>query len=607
MPLAHSRRIRSALWISSAALVVPIAITLLELPGGGVRPWLRLVALATIGITLGLLIARQRSFEATVGAMEKFDAELRASEAKYSGILAIAADAIITTDQTQKIIHFNKGAEEIFGYPAREAIGRHLAMLLPPRYRHVHDTHLAHFAQSGDTARRMGERREIFGLRADGTEFPAEASISKLVAPDGILFTVVLRDITERKRAEEDERFLSAAAAALGRSLNYEQTLQAIVDTPVPRLADACLLDLVTTSDRLHRIPSARQREDLTPALRALSDALLSWDSPSPVIDVIRRQRAEHVGAVTDEWLEANEEPAALAAWRALGASAMYIIPLSAGEHTLGALTLIGVGDARQFTPERRTLAHKYASLAAASLDNARLYRLAQRANRARDEVLSVVSHDLRNPISAIAMCARVLRDNPPTEDHKREELLVTIGESTQWVNRLIQDLLDVANIERGQLSLHMAPNDPTQLALQAMHMFDVEADEHGITLDTHVDTNLPLVHADPARVVQVLGNLMRNAIKFTPSGGHITLGVAHRGTEVEFFVRDTGVGVPTSNQRQIFERYWQSADGAREAGSGLGLSIAKGIIEAHGGRIWLESSSGEGSTFAFTIPNAST
>lgn len=607
MPFAHSRRIRSALWISSAALIVPIAITLLELPGGGVRPWLRLVALVTIGVTLGLLISRQRAFEATVRAQEKIDEELRASEAKFSGILAIAADAIITTDQAQKIIHFNKGAEEIFGYPASEAIGRHLAMLLPPRYRHVHDSHMEHFARSGDTARRMGERREIFGLRADGTEFPAEASISKLVAPDGVLFTVVLRDITERKRAEEDERFLSAAAAGLARSLNFEQTLQAIVDTPVPRLADACLLDIVTSTDRLQRIPSSRQREDLTPALRALSDVALSWDSPSPVIDVIRRQRAEHFSAITDEWLEANEEPAAFGHWRELGAASMYILPLTAGDHTLGALTLISVDPQRQFTPDRRALAHKYASLAASTLDNARLYRLAQRANRARDEVLSVVSHDLRNPISAIAMCARVLRETPPSEDGKRDELLVTISESTQWVNRLIQDLLDVANIERGQLSLQIAPQDPTQLALQAMHMFDVEAAQHGITLDTQVDTNLPLVAGDPARVVQVLGNLLRNAIKFTPRGGHITLGVARRDNEVEFFVRDSGTGIPAANQRKIFERYWQSADGARESGSGLGLSIAKGIIEAHGGRIWVESVPGQGSRFAFTVPNAST
>ncbi|HVX40094.1 MAG TPA: ATP-binding protein [Gemmatimonadaceae bacterium] len=606
MPLAHSRRIRSALWIATAALVVPVVITLLELPGGGVRPWLRLGALAIIAGTLALLIGRQRAFESTARAMEKFDAELRASEAKFSGILAIAADAIITTDQTQKIIHFNKGAEEIFGYPASETIGRHLAMLLPPRYRHVHDAHMSHFAQSDDTARRMAERREIFGLRADGTEFPAEASISKLVAPDGVLFTVVLRDITEHKRAEEDERFLSAAGAALGRSLNFEQTLQAIVDTPVPRLADACLLDIVTSTDRLQRIPSERQREDLTPALRALSDVVLSWDSPSPVVDVIRRQRAEHVAAMGDDWLEANEEAAAFAHWRELGAKALYILPLTAGDHTLGALTLISTDEKRQFTPDRRALAQKYASLAAASLDNARLYRLAQRANRARDEVLSVVSHDLRNPISAIAMCARVLRETPPAENGKREELLVTISESTQWVNRLIQDLLDVANIERGQLSLQIAPQDPTQLALQAMHMFDVEAAQHGITLDTQVDTNLPLVSGDPARIVQVLGNLLRNAIKFTPRGGHITLGVAHRDTEVEFFVRDTGSGIPLSNQRKIFERYWQSADGARETGSGLGLSIAKGIIEAHGGRIWVESVPGVGSTFAFTVPNAS-
>ncbi len=117
----------------------------------------------------------------------------------------------------QRIVHFNRGAEEIFGYKASDAIGRHLAILLPPRFRAGHDAHMESFAQSPVTARRMGERREIFGLRADGTEFPAEASISKLVTPDGILFTVVLRDITVQKRAEEDERFLAARRASCRR------------------------------------------------------------------------------------------------------------------------------------------------------------------------------------------------------------------------------------------------------------------------------------------------------------------------------------------------------------------------------------------------------
>jgi PAS domain S-box-containing protein len=529
---------------------------------------------------------------------------MRASEAKYSGILAIAADAIITVDHTQRIIHFNRGAEEIFGYSANEAIGRHLAILLPPRFRGSHDGHLERFAKSPVTARRMGERREIFGLRSDGTEFPAEASISKLVVPDGILFTVVLRDITAQKRAEEGERFLAATTTDLTQTLAVDATLRAIVDLTVPRLADACILDLVGQGGEFTRLTSTRQRSELTPALESLAAQTLTADSPSPVIDAVRRNRREYVDAVDDDWLESNADPEAVAPWRTLGARSLLILPLHVAGETFGALTLIRT-EPSGFDADRRTLAEKYATSAATALENARLYDSAQRANRARDEVLGIVSHDLRNPISAIAMCVRVLKENPPADPAERAGLLDTIQESTDWVNRLIADLLDVANIERERLSLEVRPHEPSQLALQAIHMFEVEARQHGIALEARLPTNLPLVAADGARVVQVLGNLLRNAIKFTPREGSVVIAVEPRDSGVLFSVTDTGPGIGAERQGRVFDRYWQDSVGARSRGSGLGLSIAKGIVEAHGGRIWLESEMGKGSMFAFTIPQS--
>jgi signal transduction histidine kinase len=173
-------------------------------------------------------------------------------------------------------------------------------------------------------------------------------------------------------------------------------------------------------------------------------------------------------------------------------------------------------------------------------------------------------------------------------------------------VNRLIEDLLDVANIERGRLSLHVSPQEPSQLALQALHMFEVEAGGHGIALDARLPTNLPLIAADAARVVQVLGNLVRNAIKFTPRTGRIIIGAEAADGGVAFSVTDTGAGIPAERQARVFDRYWQDAKGARTRGSGLGLSIAKGIVEAHGGRIGVKSELGKGSVFTFTIPQAS-
>jgi PAS domain S-box-containing protein len=553
---------------------------------------------------IAALLAIQQAFVRTrLRQQRRIQDELQASQAKFSGILAIAADAIITVDQAQRIVHFNRGAEEIFGYSANEAIGRHLAVLLPPRYRAQHDGHLERFAQSPTTARRMGERRAIFGLRSDGTEFPAEASISKLVAPDGILFTVVLRDITSQKRAEEGERFLAETSGDLAQTLAVEATTRAIVDLPVPHLADACLLDLAGTAGEFVRVASTRQRSELTPSLTAIVGHRLTHDSPWPVIDAVRRNRREYVDTVDDDWLEGNAELDEIPHWRALGARSLLILPLHSSGETRGALTLIRTKEGG-FDADERALAEKYAISAATALANASLYESAQQANRARDEVLGIVSHDLRNPLSAIAMCARVLKENPP-DPAARDELLDTIQESTDWMNRLIADLLDVANIERERLSLEVQPNEPSQLALQAIHMFDVEARQHGIALEARLPTNLPLVAADGARAVQVLGNLLRNAIKFTPRDGRVVLAVEPHDAGVVFSVTDTGPGIDAEHAARVFDRYWQSSRGARARGTGLGLSIAKGIVEAHGGRIWLESELGKGSRFAFTIPQS--
>jgi PAS domain S-box-containing protein len=556
------------------------------------------------GAAIALLAVQFFYLRSRLGEQARIQEELRASEAKFSGILDIAADAIITVDQNQRIIHFNRGAEQIFGHAAPDAIGRHLAFLLPARFRAIHDAHMEQFARSPITARQMGERRAIFGLRADGTEFPAEASISKLVSRDGLLFTVVLRDITLQKRAEEDERFLSLASSELAQTLAADATLQTLADLPIPRLAEVCIVDLIQAGGVFRRIASARKRPELEAFVRAVEQHPLTEDSPSRVIDVIRRNRPELIERFDDEDFEARAEPGMLEGWRSIAPQAAYILPLHAGGEVLGALSLVRTVPGG-FDAERRSVAEKYAAAAATALQNTNLYQEAKQANRARDEVLGIVSHDLRNPISAISMCAHVLDETPPADETLRRDLLRTIIESTEWMNRLIADLLDVANIERGHLALEVHPENPAQLAEQALHMFEFEAREHGLRFDAEIATRLPTIRADRARIVQVLGNLIRNAIKFTPDGGRVALQLRADDGVVVFSVQDTGRGISTENQAHIFDAYWQSSDGARARGSGLGLSIARGIVEAHGGRIWVESTPGQGSTFSFSIPRA--
>jgi PAS domain S-box-containing protein len=530
---------------------------------------------------------------------------LVASERRFAAILSIAAEAIITVDHSQRVLHFNRGAEEIFGYSEADIIGRHLSVLIPPRFRDAHSDHVQNFARSGAVARRMGERQEIFGLRADGSEFPAEASISKLIGPDGILFTVVLRDTTRQHRASAEQRFLAAASSALSRTLAVDETVRTIVDLPVPLLADASLAVVREPNGSLRRVASRNHAAELSPGIEAVIAERLTGDSPWPSIDVMRRNRRLVVDVVDDEWLERFAEGSELAAWRAVRARSLLIVPIHSSGETLGALTLIRTR-VDPFDDDARGLATTFSATAATALANARLYESARDANRARDEMLSVVSHDLRNPLTAIGMCVHALEFEHDENPEERRELLGTIRASSGLMNRMIEDLLDVASIERGQLSMELTPQDAAEVVRRALQLFAVEAEESGVRLESHVQPELPRISADAGRIVQVLGNLIRNSIKVTPPAGSITLTVEAQRGEVAFAVRDTGRGISAQQLPHVFDRYWQADDASRLRGRGLGLSIAKGIVEAHGGRIWATSQPGRGTEVRFSIPVAS-
>jgi PAS domain S-box-containing protein len=601
--------VNTALRVAIAVLLIPSAFAATEVVTiGGSRPWIRLALLVLAIAAVSVAIRQQRSLEQRLRLQSRTDEELRVSEAKFSGILSIAADAIITIDGAHRILHFNHGAEEIFGYSAAEAIGQPLSALLPERFRATHDQHIEAFGRSAESARRMGHRREVAGLRKNGSEFPAEASISKLDLPDGArIFTVVLRDTTERKRAQDAERFLADAGAKLVRSLETRDVLAAIGAAVTPTLADACFLDVVEESQIIRRTAQAADGEmpQVQHAMRRLADEFApTWDSPSPVADVLRRGRPELVEQVDDEWLASTEEHAdAMAQWRTLGVRSMLIIPLTVGDRTFGAITLLDLGrQPARFNPDARRVVDEFARAAGLALENARLYGAARRATSARDEVLALVSHDLRNPISAIAMCARILREAPPEHPAEREKMLTAITEATVWMQQLIRDLLDVSAIEAGRLSIERRPAALASIVSTATGMVSGEIEQRSMVLDVDVPPDLPTVNVDDRRIVQVLTNIMGNAVKFTDPGGRIVLRATNTPSGVVVSVQDTGIGIDPEAQPHIFDRFWQVHSTPRR-GSGLGLAIARGIVEAHGGRIWVESQPGCGSLFSFSLP----
>ena len=601
-PVVAGTRRGAALPIAAAAVLVLVVVEVLDASGrpGPGRGWLSVILalVATVAVLAALRgVTRDRQ------ASRSLETELRASEQQAAGITAIAVDSIITVDEEQRIIVFNQGAETTFGWKADDVIGQPLSILLPGRFHDVHERHVKRFGAATEVARLMGHRQEIVGLRRNGTEFPAEASISHLDLPGRRLYTVLLRDITERHRQQQDEHFLANAGATLSASLDYESSLISAAHLAIPHLADCCVLDVLGEDGTTRRIASVHEDPDRTKALRALEherETPTNW--PFPVAKAF-----EDRSSVTVDAAPGAPPPSAsasiVAATGRIGITSMTSLPLVARGRLVGALTLLSTDVVRPTDGERLKITETMSKLVALAIDNAGLYRTAQRATVARDEILGVVSHDLRNPLAAISLCARALNAEA-TEDNRRE-LVDTMIESASMMNRLIQDLLDVATIDSGHLRVDPSPQHVEPLVESVLEMTRSAALERHVTVRVLLPRSLPAVQVDPTRFVQVLVNLTSNAVKFTEAGGDVTISAERTDNALRIAVKDTGVGIPPNHLPRIFDRHWHSRRTARTAGTGLGLAIARGIVEAHGGRIWVDSTEGAGSTFSFTVPIA--
>ena len=244
----------------------------------------------------------------------------------------------------------------------------------------------------------------------------------------------------------------------------------------------------------------------------------------------------------------------------------------------------------------------------ALAADNARLYQEARQAVRAREQILAIVSHDLRNPLSTILLVISGLakRGVAIVEERRRglPEALGRIERAADRILRLVGDLLDFGNIETGRLALCLEQHAPSGIIDETLSGFEHAAQQANLRLTAEVQPQLPRIVCDRDRILQVFSNLVDNAVKATADGGQITLRAAARGNELLFSVTDDGAGIGGEDLEHLFERYWRGAE-AQHRGNGLGLAIAHGIVAAHGGTIWVESQLGRGTTFWFTVPGA--
>jgi PAS domain S-box-containing protein len=526
------------------------------------------------------------------------------TDAVLAGIVTISADAIICVDESQRIIFFNEGAESIFGYTVDEIMGRPLEQLIPERYRSTHASHVRRFGHSDVRARRMGERGQILGLRKNGEEFPAEAAISHLGAEPEKIYSVVLRDVTERRRAHETQSFLAEAGETLASTLGHEETLRNIAHLAVPRLADACVVHAFH-GGQFHGVAVEHvDKERAVDLARRRAEHPIDVAGDHPIAEVIRTARpivwSQSKAAVAQREASFTELSDIFDAPPAAG----IIMPLLARGQLLGVLGLYR--EKGSYDNNDLFLAEELARRGAIALDNARLYDLVNVGIRARDDMIGIVSHDLRNPVNAVKMLTGVMLDRRGQEPLSTEmgNYASVIRQAAEQMDELIQDLLDVTRVEAGKLAVTLKSVNTEEILSDILRTLAPVAAEKKIALRLNAPDDLPNVLADRERFSQAISNLVGNAVKFSQPGGEITVRVAVLDKEFLFSVSDKGQGMTAEQLSHAFDRFWQSSRTDRQ-GAGLGLAITKGIVDAHGGRIWAESSPGAGSTFYFTLPIA--
>jgi signal transduction histidine kinase len=270
-------------------------------------------------------------------------------------------------------------------------------------------------------------------------------------------------------------------------------------------------------------------------------------------------------------------------------------------------MTLVSSESRRRYDALDLALAEDLGVRAALAIDNARLYMDERRATRARQEVLRVVSHDLKTPLTAIVMSAQRLAKMTLSEGGGTQaaDVIATIRRSAQRMARLVDDLLDIERIEAHGLHIEPRKLEASALVADSLESIEPLASTRSIRLRAEVEgARNVIVLCDRERIMQVFANLLGNGIKFAPEGSAVTVCADRKDDEVIFCVRDEGPGMGANELPHVFDRYWQGR-GTERLGIGLGLAIAKAIVEAHGGRIWVESDIGKGSTFYFTLRRA--
>ncbi|OFZ20964.1 MAG: hypothetical protein A2X94_06420 [Bdellovibrionales bacterium GWB1_55_8] len=571
--------------------------TAVELLRAGVRDYVPKTRLTH----LGDVVRRELDDRDARSARKEAEAALRFSEERLRTVIENLPVGVIIADASGRLTHFNRIANEIWG-GFKEVDLR------------SYDRYEAWWPDSGNKltskdwgmARALEKKESSFNERLrircfDGTFKTILHAATPILGPEGEVSggVAVLRDISEQARAEESERFLSDSTRVLGLTLDLDSLLKTLSDVAVPRFADWNFIVLISEEGIPEKMavrgPGARHD-----AANEFSEKYsIELTASAGLGHVLKTGQPEMYVNFSEQDL-GLKDPRARAILAQMRIASYMIIPMKAGPRILGALAF-GISESmRKFDSHDFWVAQELGRRASAAIENSILYRDAQQAIRLREEVLAVVSHDLKNPLAAVRLNADMLQrqlDRP-------SDPILKIRSAVDRMLEMIDEIVNMSKIQAGGLKLSIREEKTQTLLSEVVELMRPIANVKKISLEVHADSECPNIACDRMLLFRVFSNLIGNAIKFTPENGAVTVSCECDGRGVLFSVKDTGPGIAPDEVPYIFERYWQSKRASRK-GAGLGLYIAKGIIEAHGGKIAVDSQVGRGTRFVFFIPLA--
>ena len=505
--------------------------------------------------------------------------------------------AIFLLDPSGVIMSWNAGAERIKGYTAGEIIGKHFSIFYPQaeidRGKPDHELKVA--------AKEGRYEEEGWRLRKDGSPFWANVVITALQDERGRLvgYAKVTRDLSERRRNEERLEVLQAVTDTALAHLALDDMLKAIVDRVAEQLEVDTAVILIATEDgstlvarAAHGLEEEVERGVRIPVGQGFAGKVASEGRPILLDDVTRANVLNPI-------------------LREKGVRSLVGVPLRTRDRLVGILH-VGAFEPHRFTANDVEIVSLVADRIAVAVENAELFEAARRAEhiaaefetavRMRDEFLSVAAHELKTPLTAAKTAAQLLtrtfRETRLTATQKRA--LETVERQIGKLSRLASQLLDTVRLESGRLDIEREELDVVDVVRGAAEQAQATSDQHTFTIDAPSELR---INGDALRLEQVLTNLFDNAVKFSPEGGPIEVGVKRMVTTAVITVRDHGIGVNREDRPKLFEQFYQAHP--NRSGLGLGLYISRHIVERHGGTMYAEQPEGRGTRFVISLPLA--